>query len=192
MQPFTVNGQLSFGFATLAASGKRGLDGDENCGQCYELLFTDDRHAEDGADPWGGAHPELAGKRMVVQVVNVDYEPTANHSFDVLIPGAGQGAYDSGCMLQYPDSSTDDFDCGLRVGGCAHNSSCADMPTKLQGGCSWRFEWYRWLAGGGRTNMPYVRFHRVQCPSKITKISGATPIDDFEYPLVEETASYDS
>lgn len=192
-QPFKVNSNLSYGFAALAASGKHGLEGDRNCGQCYELLFTGERHTEDGPkDPWGGAHPELEGRRIVVQVATVNFETMANHSFDILIPGAGQGAYESGCMLQYPDYATDDFDCGSRTAGCMHNSSCADMPKDLQAGCSWRFEWYRWLAEGGQTNAPFVKFRRVQCPDELTKISGATPTDDYDFPMIDTSESFTS
>ncbi|KAH8065894.1 glycosyl hydrolase [Aureococcus anophagefferens] len=56
-QPWTYNDGVSLGFAAAAVGGITGLDGDTNCGQCYELVWTDDTHS------WGGgAHASLVGR----------------------------------------------------------------------------------------------------------------------------------
>merc|ERR1719310_2366270 len=52
-QPFVVNSGLTMGFAAAAVGGVSGLNGDANCGQCYELRFMDTRHYS-GPWPWGG------------------------------------------------------------------------------------------------------------------------------------------
>jgi len=186
--PFAINENVSLGFASVYASGKHGLTGDMNCGRCYELIFTDERHEK--KDPWGGAHPDLAGKSIVIQITNVIDENEGDHSFDIHIPGAGLRSYESGCTAQFPKSDKDDFDCGKRFGGCLHNSSCAKMPDELQGGCAWHHEWYRWMAGGGRTISPFVKFRRVRCPGKLTSISRATPTDDYDFPQAEMEKRY--
>mmetsp|Transcript_42614 Transcript_42614/g.131998 ORF Transcript_42614/g.131998 Transcript_42614/m.131998 type:complete len:374 (+) Transcript_42614:59-1180(+) len=186
-QPFVVNDRLSYGFAAAAVSGKNGLVGDKNCGQCFELVFTVRQHVDEGTgDLWGGAHPRLQGKRMVVQVTNIGYDVTGNHSFDILIPGAGQGIFDGGCVAQYPKLAKDDFDCGNRHGGCDNITGCERLPKNLRPGCEWRHQWYKWMEGAGQTNNPYIKFRRVACPAALTDISGSTPEDDSSFPAIVE------
>lgn len=182
-KPFLINSGLSMGFAAAAVGGVNGLNGDENCGQCYELRFTDEKHDPSG-DNWGGSHPDLAGKTMVIQVTNIGYDVTGDHSFDLQIPGAGQGIFDQGCKKQFPGHQSGDFDCDNNYGGCDTKSGCSRLPKALQAGCEWRYDWYRWLAAGGQTNNPYVQFRRVQCPSQLTDISGSVPTDDASYPAI--------
>jgi hypothetical protein len=86
-QPFIVNGGLSMGFAAAAVGGPHGLTGDDNCGQCYELRFVDKKHPTGN---WGGSHPDLIDKTMIVQVTNIGYDVSGEHSFDLQIPGAGK------------------------------------------------------------------------------------------------------
>ena len=59
-QPWTYNDGVSLGFAAAAVSGNHGLNGDENCGQCYELVWSNE----------GGAHPDIVGKSHIIQVTN--------------------------------------------------------------------------------------------------------------------------
>jgi hypothetical protein len=182
-QPFIVNSGLSMGFAAAAVGGLSGLNGDENCGQCYELRFIDQSHDPSG-DNWGGAHPELVGKAMIIQVTNIGYDVSGEHSFDLQIPGAGQGAFTNGCPAQFPGTVSGDFDCDNNWGGCNDKSGCARLPEELRAGCEWRYDWYHWFESGGQTNNPYVDFRRVQCPSELTDISGSVPLDDSSFPAV--------
>jgi len=179
-QPFIVSKNLSMGFAAAAVSGSNGLTGDHNCGMCYELVFVGTKHS----DSWGGAHPDLVGKRMILQVSNIGKDVKGDHSFDILIPGAGQGIFTDGCHTQFPDFEMGDFDCDKRYGGCDKKKGCARLPESLRDGCEWRFEWYKWLVGSGKTNNPFVKFRRVKCPKELTDISGATPEDDFMMPVM--------
>merc|ERR1712039_27451 len=121
---------------------------------------------------WGGSHPELAGKTMIIQVTNIGYDVNGQHSFDLQIPGAGQGAFTSGCTKQFPSYNSGDFDCD-------------HLPPELAEGCKWRYDWYRWLIKGGQTNNPFVSFRRVRCPSQLTDISGSTPLDDEQFPAID-------
>jgi len=184
--PFFVNSGLSMGFAAAAVGGKQhGLNGDENCGQCFELRFTGQQHKNKaGPGFWGGAHPDLVGKRMIIQVTNIGYDVTGNHSFDIMIPGAGQGAFSSGCRRQFPGHGKDDFDCGTRYGGCDNKDGCDRLPPHLQAGCKWRYDWYLWLKDDARTNNPYVEFQRVKCPHQLVKRSGTVPDDDDQHVVV--------
>jgi len=184
-KPFIVTNSLSMGFAAAAVSGSHGLTGDENCGQCFELQFTDQIHSNGN---WGGSHPELAGKSMIVQVTNIGYDVNGEHSFDLQIPGAGQGAFTAGCSAQFSGYSSGDFDCDNNYGGCHDKSGCARLPEDLQSGCNWRYDWYHWLQSGGQTNNPYVNFRRVKCPAELVEISGSVPVDDDEYPVIDVSA----
>jgi len=181
-EPFLYSSRLAMGFAAAAVSGSHGLVGDTNCGQCFEVVFTDQIHTNGN---WGGSHPDLAGKAMIIQVTNIGYDVNGEHSFDLQIPGAGQGIFDSGCTKQFPGYSSGDFDCNNNYGGCHERSGCARLPPALRPGCEWRYDWYMWLIQGGQTNNPYIRFRRVGCPRQLTDISGSVPTDDSEFPPVD-------
>jgi len=180
--PFLVTGNLSMAFAAVAVGGRHGLTGDTNCGQCFQLQFTDQFHANGN---WGGAHADLVGKHLVVQVTNIGYDVAGEHSFDIQIPGAGQGLFTSGCIAQFSGFTSGDFDCDNNYGGCFEKIGCQRLPKALQPGCEWRYDWYRWFIHGGKTNNPYVNFRRVQCPTELTDISMSTPNDDGDYPAID-------
>eukprot|EP00928_Gymnodinium_smaydae_P065769 TRINITY_DN48867_c0_g1_i1.p1 TRINITY_DN48867_c0_g1~~TRINITY_DN48867_c0_g1_i1.p1 ORF type:complete len:468 (-),score=45.65 TRINITY_DN48867_c0_g1_i1:128-1531(-) len=175
-QPWAVNDSLAYGFAAAAVGGSSGLKGDNNCGQCFLLVFEPQRHSPNG-DNWGGAAPQVVGRKMVIQVTNIGYDVTGDHSFDIQIPGAGQGAFTDGCARQFSGYSSKQFDCGKGYGGCNKLSQCDTLPEPLRKGCKWRFEWLRWNSNG-QTNNPYVKFRRVKCPEVLTRISGTVPRDD--------------
>merc|ERR1712050_659903 len=114
-KPFVVEQRLSMGFAAIAVSGSHGLTGDDNCGQCFELKFLDTIHSDGN---WGGSHPDLVGKSMVIQVSNIGYDVNGDHSFDLQIPGARSG----------------DFDCDKNYGGCDNTAGCFRLPEALRSG----------------------------------------------------------
>merc|ERR1712137_387882 len=181
-RPFLVKPRLSMGFSAIAVSGDHGLTGDTNCGQCFELKFLDQKHPDGN---WGGSHPELVGKSMVVQVTNIGYDVSGEHSFDLQIPGAGQGIFTNGCTAQFSGHSSGDFDCDNRYGGCNSKAGCARLPEELRGACEWRYDWFHWLEHEGQTNNPYVDFRRVRCPEQLTALSGSVPLDDDEFPAAD-------
>merc|ERR1719453_2396491 len=115
---------------------------------------------------------------MIVQAVNVGHAVTGAHSFELYVPGAGQQATVDGCARQFNDNDVNDFDCGHRYGGCNVRAGCAKVPTALQAGCEWKFDWLKWLQDDGTTNNPYVRFRRVKCPPQLTAKTRSTPLDD--------------
>jgi len=117
-------------------------------------------------------------------VTNIGYDVNGEHSFDLQIPGAGQGIFDTGCTRQFRNYKSGDFDCDNNYGGCDDKSGCSRLPSDLREGCEWRFDWYQWLKQNGQTNNPWVKFRRVRCPSQLTEISGSTPLDDAEYPEI--------
>jgi hypothetical protein len=180
--PFQVSEDLSMGFAAAAVGGSSGLSGDVNCGQCFELVFTGQEHVSSGGWPWGGAHPDLVNKRHVVQVTNIGHDVSGVHSFDLMIPGAGQGAFTSGCSRQFSGYSSGDFDCDNNWGGCDERGGCERLPPDLRAGCYWRYDWYKWHASSGKTDNPWVSFRRVRCPQQLTAISNSVPLDDDSYP----------
>lgn len=180
-QPWKASATRSYGFTAAAVSGSHGLTGDANCGQCYELQFTAEIHSDGN---WGGSHPDLVGKSHIVQVTNIGYDVSGKHSFDLQIPGAGQGAFTSGCTKQFGGKPKGDFDCDNNYGGCDDISGCARLPKILQKGCEWRYTFYKWLVQNGKSNNPYVKFRRVRCPKVLTDISGSVPLDDDNHPAV--------
>ena len=75
------------------------------------------------------------GRSHVIQVTNIGYDVTGDHSFDLQIPGAGQGIFDSGCAVQFPGYASGDFDCDRNYGGCGDATGCDRLPEALQPGC---------------------------------------------------------
>jgi len=184
--PFEVHPTVSMGFAAAAVSGAHGLTGDSNCGQCYELIFTDEVHVDQ--DGYGGAAPSLVGRRHIIQVTNIGYDVTGDHSFDLQVPGAGRGAFPNGCARQYKGTKGSDFDCNNPYGGCNTQAGCDKLPSsRLRAGCRWRYTWLQWLAKDGQTNNPYIKFRRVRCPSVLVQKSGFQARDDATFPLAEGT-----
>lgn len=159
--PRQVSEKLSYGFAAAAVSGSAGLSGDENCGQCYELVFK-------------------TGHSHIVQVTNIGHDVNGDHSFDLQIPGGGRGIFKDGCARMHGGSG-DDADCGEPYGGCKEKSGCLRLPKALQAGCEWRFGW---LTEAGRLGNPRIRFRRVRCPPELVAISGGVAADDADHPQV--------
>lgn len=58
---------------------------------------------------------------------------------------------------------------GNQNGGVGTRDDCLNLPTNLQGGCYWRFNWAR-----GNINGWSVTYNQVQCPSRLTSISGCS------------------
>jgi hypothetical protein len=50
------------------------------------------------------------------------------------------------------------------------------MPTKLQAGCYWRFDWFR------NSDNPNHSFTQIQCPAELVSRSGCKRSDDSSFP----------
>ncbi|KAJ8982524.1 hypothetical protein NQ317_018565 [Molorchus minor] len=137
-EPYGVNTSLSYGFA--AASFVGGVD-TSMCCACMLLTFTD---------------TEIAGKQMVVQVTNTGSDLGVNH-FDIAIPGGGNGIFNQGCTNQWGTQAFDSIN---------SESDCDNIPSDLQKGCQFRFEWMQ-----GASN-PSVSFEEVTCPGELIAITG--------------------
>jgi hypothetical protein len=142
-QPIIVSNTLSYGFAG------HGNTATATCCKCYQFTWT------------GGAGN---GKTMIVQAINAG--GITDVDFDIYTPGGGVGDY-NGCSSQYgaPQGGW-----GRQYGGVTSDSQCSQLPSNLQAGCHWRWQW----AGGDVNNWP-VTFKQVNCPSQLTSISGCTP-----------------
>mmetsp|Transcript_6459 Transcript_6459/g.19616 ORF Transcript_6459/g.19616 Transcript_6459/m.19616 type:complete len:451 (+) Transcript_6459:30-1382(+) len=183
--PFIRSEEVTMGFAAAAVCAEdaescpSGLNGDENCGQCFELEWTDEEF-----DYGGGSHPSIVGKRHVIQVTNIGYDVTGTHAFDLQIPSAGQGLFDTGCAVQFPGFDIGDFDCDNRYGGCDDVTGCDRLPDELVPGCEWRFAEgvYGWKIENGKSDNPYIRFRRVRCPDELVNITLSRPLDDDQWP----------
>jgi len=148
-QPWAVTENLAYGFV---AAGFNSGNQKEWCCSCQRLEFT--------SGP-------VKGKQMVVQVTNTGSDLSDNH-FDIQMPGGGVGIF-NGCQSQWgaPQSGW-----GERYGGIRSASECRNLPSQLQPGCNWRFDWFM------NADNPQVKFERVQCPKELTDITGCIPRDD--------------
>ncbi|OWY49327.1 hypothetical protein AA0120_g3361 [Alternaria tenuissima] len=148
LSPFAVSNDLAYGFAAvnLATSNESAW-----CCSCYSLTFT--------SGP-------VNGKKMVVQVTNTGSD-LGEDQFNIAIPGGGEGAI-RGCTKQYgrQDVWGEDF------GGVAHRDDCEALPTALQAGCYWRFDWFR------AADNPTINWEKVTCPEALSSTSGCRRNDD--------------
>jgi hypothetical protein len=99
----------------------------------------------------------VIGKEMIVQVTNSLYEHT--NYFTLQIPGGGSGSYSSGCKSQFSAQ----YSWGQVYGGISKRSDCAHLPSDIQGGCYWRFDWFM------NADNPTVVFEQVTCPSALVE-----------------------
>jgi hypothetical protein len=163
-QPFIINNNLAYGFASAKLQGQG--EADWCCG-CYEMTF-------DKTDNQGGSTAQgINGKRFVVQVTNTGGDLGNNH-FDLQIPGGGVGIF-NGCTAEY-GAPSDGW--GQRYGGVSSVSQCSSLPASLQNGCKFRF-----LFMGGADN-PNVKFRRVYCPKELVDITLCRRNDDSNYPTI--------
>ena len=145
------------------------MGGGEDCGRCVDLRFTDRRHQPGN---WGGAHPDLVGNALIVQVASIGCGVIGSHSFDLHMPGAGQGLFSYGCERQFLGVGKDAFDCGRWCGGCGTREECTRLPAGLRPGGEWRFGWLLWLKEGWRSNRPWARHRRTPCPEVVLRAGG--------------------
>ncbi|KAK6537129.1 hypothetical protein TWF694_011328 [Orbilia ellipsospora] len=144
--PWAVNDNVAYGFAAVSIAGS---NEQHWCCSCYELTLTS-----------GPA----AGKKYVVQATNTGGDLGSNQ-FDLAIPGGGFGIF-NGCAKEFPGTPSSNW--GAQYGGVSSRSQCSGLPSALQAGCNFRFDWF-----AGSDN-PSVSFVEVQCPSAITSVSGCT------------------
>lgn len=133
---------ISYGF--VAFSTPSGGEA-RSCCMCLELSFVDAR---------------LAGKRLVVQVVNMNPSENGKH-VDIAVPGGGIGG-SNGCKSQWNAGPS----WGLLYGGTGSNRwECEGLPWQLRRGCRWQYDWLLDLRSD-------VTYHEIVCPDVLTRVSG--------------------
>nr|QCF40874.1 glycoside hydrolase family 45 protein [Diabrotica virgifera virgifera] len=147
-QPSVINDTLAFGWA--AASFQGGVDTSKCC-HCILLSFKD----------------QLAGKQMLVQIVNTGSDLNENQ-FDLQIPGGGVGIFNLGCMTQW---GTGEDGWGRRYGGVSSIEECSILPEVLQPGCRFRFQFMEGV------DNPKVSFQEVKCPAELVAVSACGDLD---------------
>jgi hypothetical protein len=80
-----------------------------------------------------------------------------------MIPGGGVGLF-NGCSPQWGAPSPNGW--GQQYGGVTSRDQCNQLPSQLQPGCYWRYDWFM------NADNPNVNFKEVACPSQLTNISG--------------------
>jgi hypothetical protein len=99
---------------------------------------------------------------MAVQITNTGSDLGSNQ-FDLAIPGGGVGIF-NGCQKQY-NAPAEGW--GSRYGGVGSKDQCKQLPSALQPGCEFRFD----FLGGGDAS---VTFTEISCPSQLTGITGCS------------------
>jgi hypothetical protein len=145
--PIEVNSKVSYGWAAFNNSHEA------QCGDCFQLDFKD----------------AIAGKQMIVQVVNIG--DGGQNAFDLLIPGGGVGRQNS-CSRQWNNAPL-----GVQYGGfmasCGQKRDCISGMCQqafgnkpdLMRGCNWFLDWFK------MADNPNVVYKKVSCPQKIKDIS---------------------
>ncbi|KAI8888906.1 glycoside hydrolase family 45 protein [Backusella circina FSU 941] len=142
-QPWAVNDDLAYGFAAASIPG---LTEAGWCCGCYELTFTSSA---------------ISGKKMVVQITNTGGDLGQGH-FDLQLPGGGVGIF-NGCSSQW-GAPSDGW--GSRYGGISSVSECSSLPSQLQAGCKFRFNWFK------NADNPTITYKEVTCPSELVQRTG--------------------
>ncbi|RDB19480.1 putative endoglucanase type K [Hypsizygus marmoreus] len=142
-QPIIISNTLSYGFAG------HGNTASATCCKCYQFTWTS-----------GTAQ----GKSMIVQAINAG--GITDTDFDIYTPGGGVGDFNA-CTAQYGAPAGG---WGRQYGGVTSDSQCSELPSNLQAGCHWRWQW-----AGGDVNTWQITYRQVNCPSQLTSISGCTP-----------------
>lgn len=160
-EPWAVNGGLAYGFAAAKLAGKSERDW---CCACYKYIHTcivpiSDSSTLTPLNRLSFTSGAIAGKTMIVQVTNTGGDLGQNH-FDLAIPGGGVGIF-NGCSQQWGG-----INLGNRYGGFTDRSQCATLPAQWQGGCYWRFDWFK------NADNPSVEFEEVSCPQAMIDRTG--------------------
>ena len=99
---------------------------------------------------------------MIVQAISNAYASTSDNAFSLYVPGAGWRDVDNVCASQFGGS----FAWGQQTGGVRDRAECANLPSDLQAGCYWRFDWFM------NADYSELLFREVPCPSVLTGITG--------------------
>ncbi|KAK3379224.1 glycoside hydrolase [Lasiosphaeria ovina] len=146
--PTPVADDVSIGFAIQVSDSQNGDN--PNCCKCYQVRWLT-----------GAA----ANKSMIVQILTPGGSggDVKKNDLIILTPGGGVGPLTSGCTNQYGKS----YSWGDARGGVKNREACEKLPSNLQGGCYWRFNWAR-----GDVNGWDIIYEQIACPSVLTDISG--------------------
>ncbi|XP_030751155.1 endoglucanase-like [Sitophilus oryzae] len=149
-QSIIVNSTFAYGFAAAVF-----ISPPENlCCACFLVNFQ--------KGEWG----DCAGKQMIVQLTNTGGSSSVNgteNNIEIAMPGGGVGYFTEGCKTQW---NAPDQGWGEQYGGVTTEDGCNDLPTQLQPGCKFRWEFLN-----GCSNPP-ATFEQVVCPQEIVDISG--------------------
>jgi len=102
------------------------------------------------------------GKKVQVQVINEGGTvENGSRQFIILTPGGGVGPNAKGCTEQWG------YDWGRQYGGVVKAEDCVTLPSELQAGCYWRWNWAR-----GDVNGWGIEYSQITCPEQLTSVSG--------------------
>ena len=160
--PIVVNDTLAFAFAATPG-------GENNCGKCFDLVFT-------GKGKYSDANQsKIKGKHLIVMSSNVGYD-VAGGQFDVMIPGGGYGIF-NGCASKMGWGSQ-----GSQYGGLLDeceketNYTASKYKSCLTEKCNKSFSndaqakegclfLANWMNAAGN---PLHKYKEVECPKELS------------------------
>ncbi|CAD6892501.1 unnamed protein product [Tilletia controversa] len=157
-QPFVSPSNPMLSYAVGARPSTLGVD--SFYGACYSIHFQ-----------------ELPGKTLVFQAINTGNYPTP-WQIDIQTPGGGVGELNT-CPSQW-GSPPDGW--GRRWGGIMNKAQCSQLPSQLQPGCHWRFDWLVPPGHPYGLNPKIASMCRVKCPKILTDRTGMIRKDDGNFP----------
>lgn len=188
-QPWAINDTMSYGYAGVFITPDLTHGGIEGawCCACYQLDFTEE---------------PLKGKSMIVQASNTAYDITTTNRFSLAVSSfiLRGTSYSKADFLQVPGGNTTSTNaCAQQYGvdqsvfgevmaGVSSKDDCKNLPTPLQAGCNWRFDWFG-DASSPRYSFRFrnativltshsANFKRVVCPAEITSKTNCVRNDD--------------
>ncbi|KAK6542414.1 hypothetical protein TWF694_006369 [Orbilia ellipsospora] len=153
-QPWAVNDTFSYGYASIFIAGD---DSSAWCCTCYELEFLDS---------------SIKGKKMIVQGININYNPDQVNYFSLTVPG--QADWANKCAERFGGTFDSFFGINSTT-GIPDASDCQIVPESVRPACEWRYSWYQ------NVSLPNATFSRVQCPRELTVNSGCVRTDDASF-----------
>lgn len=147
-QPWTSRFDPKLAFAYVAFTPPGGQA--RACCACLEMTFVD---------------PRLAGKRLVVQIINANgaSDAATGGHVDIAVPGGGIGA-ENGCKSQWNAGAS----WGQLYGGLGPNRvECEGLPESLRPGCRWQYDWLLDVRSD-------VTYREIVCPGALIRASRCT------------------
>lgn len=146
-QPVAINEEYSYAYVSVPTTMMTG-GSSSTCCRCLEIVL--------GVTTEAGVP-----KKLLAQIVN-----NGVARFDLQVPGAGIGDYNS-CQERYAGGSYDFGDQQAGFSAAQYTvTACQSLPSILQPGCEWLFNWYDRYAVADHA-VPNMTVSSLCCPPQV-------------------------